>query len=228
MKWYGLNVFLKKINYSKKIKSQVFLQNKKKLNVNIPKINVKPFLINLYLPFNWNFTFLQKKINKLHLNKEFLIFLYSSFYYFILPVNSTFIKINYNKQISILSFLYFYNNNFNKIFWSFFKIIFYSFSKIFFKKIKFKGKGYYIYKNLRNTIALQFNYSHIKRLYFFFFHVKFLSKTSIILFGTSFKKINFLTKKLFLVRPMNIFTGKGMRFTRQIIYRKTGKISSYR
>lgn len=36
--------------------------------------------------------------------------------------------------------------------------------------------------------------------------------------GISFKKI----------RPINIFTGKGVRFTRQIIYRKTGKVSSYR
>jgi ribosomal protein L6P/L9E len=106
--------------------------------------------------------------------------------------------------------------------------LFYTFTKLFFKKIKFKGKGYYIYKNFRNTIALQFGYSHIKRLYFYFTFVKFLSKTSIILFGLNLKDISLLSKKLYSVRPINIFTGKGMRFTRQIIYRKTGKISSYR
>jgi len=30
------------------------------------------------------------------------------------------------------------------------------------------------------------------------------------------------------MRPINIFTGRGVRFSRQIIYRKVGKVSSYR
>ena len=49
-------------------------------------------------------------------------------------------------------------------------------SSIFFTKMKFKGKGYYVYKNLRNTIAPQFGYAH--RIYVYAFHisVKFLSK----------------------------------------------------
>ena len=29
-------------------------------------------------------------------------------------------------------------------------------------------------------------------------------------------------------RPVNIFTGRGVRFAIQIIYKKTGKVSSYR
>jgi hypothetical protein len=32
----------------------------------------------------------------------------------------------------------------------------------------------------------------------------------------------------FKLRPINIFTGKGIRFAKQIIYRKPGKMSSYR
>tara|TARA_B100000795_G_scaffold73607_1_gene52083 strand:- start:7717 stop:7854 length:138 start_codon:yes stop_codon:yes gene_type:complete len=30
------------------------------------------------------------------------------------------------------------------------------------------------------------------------------------------------------LRPINIFTGRGVRFNKQIIYKKTGKVSSYR
>jgi hypothetical protein len=30
------------------------------------------------------------------------------------------------------------------------------------------------------------------------------------------------------MRPINIFTGRGVRFSRQIIYKKVGKVSSYR
>jgi len=30
------------------------------------------------------------------------------------------------------------------------------------------------------------------------------------------------------MRPINIFTGRGVRFAKQIIYKKAGKVSSYR
>jgi len=36
------------------------------------------------------------------------------------------------------------------------------------------------------------------------------------------------TKMFYNIKKINIFTGKGIRFSRQILYRKTGKISSYR
>jgi hypothetical protein len=30
------------------------------------------------------------------------------------------------------------------------------------------------------------------------------------------------------MRRMNIFTGRGVRFAKQIVYKKTGKVSAYR
>ena len=81
---------------------------------------------------------------------------------------------------------------------------------------------------MRNTIALQFGYSHIIRLYAFFIYVKFLTKTSIIMFGINYRNLLTNSHSLFKFKPINIFTGRGLRFTRQIVYRKTGKVSSYR
>lgn len=107
-------------------------------------------------------------------------------------------------------------------------MLFYSFSKVFFRKLKFKGKGYYIYKNSRNTIALQFGYSHKMNFYSFFIAVKFITKTVILMFGINKKNIDNRSYGLFSIKPVNIFTGRGIRFSRQIIYRKTGKVSSYR
>ena len=106
--------------------------------------------------------------------------------------------------------------------------IFYSFSKIFFNKLKFKGKGYYIYKNTRNTITPQFGHSHRIYIYSFFLTVKFLTKTTVFLFGSSKKDV--LTTSFTIQRSkfINIFTGRGVRFARQIIYKKTGKVSSYK
>lgn len=74
-------------------------------------------------------------------------------------------------------------NNFTLLYYkllnSFYKILI----KPIFNKIKFKGKGYYIYKNYRNTITPQFGYSHRLYLYAYHTHVKFLTKTSLLIFG---------------------------------------------
>jgi len=66
-----------------------------------------------------------------------------------------------------------------------------------FIKLKFKGKGYYIFKNYRNTITPQFGYSHRLYLYTFFLHVKFLTKTTLIVFGLNLQDLGFISKQLF-------------------------------
>jgi large subunit ribosomal protein L6 len=106
--------------------------------------------------------------------------------------------------------------------------LFASFYKPFFKKIKFKGKGYYIYKNKRNTITPQFGYSHRLYLYSYFSSVKFLSKTSIFIFGLLKNDVLQIAQSVKSMRPINIFTGRGVRFSREVIYKKVGKVSSYR
>lgn len=85
-----------------------------------------------------------------------------------------------------------------------------------------------MYKNNRNTLALQFGYSHLLYLYSFFLNIKFLTKTTVLLFGINFNDMFFLSNSFYNIKPINIFTGKGIRFSRQIIYKKTGKVSSYR
>lgn len=121
----------------------------------------------------------------------------------------------------------FYNNYFY-LYWFAFFFTFNGLSQIFFNKIKFRGKGYYVYKNLRNVIAFQFGFSHRVKVYLFYVNVKFLSKTSVLMFGLN--KFDILKASHLFVekRPVNVFTGRGVRFTRQAIYRKTGKISTYR
>jgi len=97
-----------------------------------------------------------------------------------------------------------------------------------FIKLKFKGKGYYLYKNLRNTITPQFNYAHVLYVYSPFISVKFLSKTSVLLFGFIISDLLLTSFSIKNMRKINIFTGRGVRFSKQIIYKKTGKVSSYR
>ena len=97
-----------------------------------------------------------------------------------------------------------------------------------FLKLKFRGKGYYLYKNFRKVITPQFGYSH--RLYFYIYLASFtfLTKTKILFFGLSLINVIKLSNLIKTIRPANIFTGRGMRFSRQVFYRKIGKVSTYR
>lgn len=222
MQWYGLNknFFFKNFKnkryiFKKRFKKSSFFKN--------ARTSYKLFVNFLYLPFSWNFILLKKKNTFLY-----YLYLYSNNYFFVLPFLKKFLTLKYDFSANSIIFNFFFNNNFYAIFWTYFKLIFYSFSRIFFCKIKFKGKGYYIYKNNRNTLALQFGYSHLLYLYSFFLNIKFLTKTNILIFGLNWFNIFFTSYSFYKIKPINIFTGKGIRFSKQIIYKKTGKVSSYR
>jgi hypothetical protein len=229
--WYGKNLSnIPLTSLQNKLKNRRTIIKKNSIfRTKFKKSNLSPFF--LHLPSIWDsLLFIPKEFQNttLPIKKNTLIFLYSESYFFIFPIYSFYNKIYYDPHTSCYFFKDYYRNTFFLLFWKKFQKIFHSFTRIFFRKIKFKGKGYYIYKNKRNTIAMRFGYSHIKRLFFFFTYVKFLSKTSIIIFGINSTSINKASTILTNVRPINIFTSKGVRFTRQIIYKKQGKISSYR
>jgi len=119
-------------------------------------------------------------------------------------------------------------NRFLMLFLSNVKQLLFLFNVPVFKKIKFRGKGYYIYKNHRNTIAPQFGYSHRIYVYSYFNVVRFLSKVKVFIFGLCKSDVFLTSREIRSKRPINIFTGRGVRFSRQIIYKKVGKVSSYR
>lgn len=226
MLWYGI-----KSNNIRNLKTIRNLKHNLNLRINSlsffinQRLNFNFYKVYFYIPSMWNFIIL--KNNNLT-NNLYHFYFYSDSYYFYTaaPYSTSFVK--YDKFSNNLFFLYFYKNNFYKLYWKFFKIVFNSFSTIFFKKLKFKGKGYYIFKNIRNTIALQFGYSHRVRIHSYFISVKFLTKTSILMYGINKNDIIKISNTLYNKKPNNIFTGRGIRFTRQIIYKKAGKVSSYR
>ena len=115
-----------------------------------------------------------------------------------------------------------------KIYVSSFSKLCNNFSKVFFKKLKFKGKGYYIYKSARNTIAPQFGYSHRIYIYSWGTGIKFTSKTSVLVFGFVSNLVMKTSHELKSYRSINVFTGRGVRFSKQIVYSKPGKVASYR
>jgi hypothetical protein len=220
MKYYGyLFPRLSSINHTKSQINVIYnilgIKIKKKFGLN-------RILFYFWLPPHWNFLYITSVVNQRHL------YFYSLAYFFKFALPDFISSIFYLPSSRSFCFFYTHTNNFFKHFLRLVKLLFYSFSFFFFKKIKFKGKGYYIFKNKRNTITFRFGYSHRIYLYFFGNFVKFLSKTSIFIFGVNYREIVNYGHNLISTRPYNLFTGKGVRFTRQIIYKKIGKVGSYR
>ena len=149
-------------------------------------------------------------------------------YYANLGFKNTYGFVSFDTYTNVISFKSIYSQCFYLLFFRTFESALTAFLKPTFIKLKFKGKGYYIYKNYRNTIAPQFGYSHRVYIYSYFCAVKFLGKTKVLLFG--FSKNDLLASALLVKekRSINIFTGRGVRFSKQVIYKKQGKVSSYR
>lgn len=154
--------------------------------------------------------------------------MYNNNYNFVFPFRSNYADVSFGFSTSVIKIETLSANAYYSSFISHYAKVLNSFYKPSFKKIKFRGKGYYIYKNPRNTIAPQFGYSHRLYIYSYFNKVKFIGKTTVILFGLVKNDLISAALDLKSKRSMNIFTGRGVRFARQVVYKKQGKVSSYR
>jgi hypothetical protein len=185
--------------------------------------NYKNYTVIYYIPPTCNITFLLNKATK-----SYYFYIYSSIYFFKIPITNLKTLPMFDKNSRGLIINLTFINNYTKLYISLLKSFSNVLLKPFFIKVKFKGKGYYLYKSYRNTVTPQFGYSHRLYLYSFFCKVKFLSKTSLICFGLSVTSVKNTSINLVKWRRINIFTGRGVRFSKQIIYKKSGKVSSYR
>jgi hypothetical protein len=128
----------------------------------------------------------------------------------------------FNKNSNVLNLklnLLFYN--YNKINY-FLKNYIYSINFYFKKKIKFIGKSYKIKKRL-NKFFFKFNKSHLEMINWKNFFLKKIKKNKILLKTNNFIKINFLVKRIINIRKLNIFNRRGLRCSKEKIYKKIGK-----
>jgi hypothetical protein len=180
---------------------------------------------HIYIPNHWA-TFLLGSKKSSCRNK--LLYLSSSKYFFKIPLVTDLMLFNFDSLTRSVNILLLSATSLIHLYLKTLQKLLYMFSQVQFVRMKFRGKGYYIYKTLRHTIAPNFGYAHRVYVYAYFVSLKFLSKTSIILFGLLKTDLFKVGDNFKSTRPINIFTGRGVRFTRQIIYKKTGKVSSYR
>jgi hypothetical protein len=117
------------------------------------------------------------------------------------------------------------NKNFyEKYFSKFLKLI----EKYVFLKIKFKGKGFRIkiFRKLK-IIKFYFGRSHITFFKFRKLKIKKVTKYKFLLKSLNPLKFKQICTKVIKIKPMNVFTLRGLRISKQIIYKRKGKKGSY-
>ena len=147
MLWYGKN----QVNNFKNIykrRSHRYNVFTKTLAFNVLRNDSLSFTnMFLYIPSDWNLIILKSKYVKMQTK---MLYLFSNIYFFKISVLAPTLTWFYDNQTHTLSLMNIYTPNFYKLYFKTLTNIFYSFSKLFFLKLKFKGKGYYIYKSFKD------------------------------------------------------------------------------
>nr|YP_010117054.1 50S ribosomal protein L6 [Euplotes vanleeuwenhoeki]QPM99268.1 50S ribosomal protein L6 [Euplotes vanleeuwenhoeki] len=153
-------------------------------------------------------------------NHHLIIYLFSTTYYFIL--NKIFFTRNFFNNLSLsINFSLHSHLSLVKI------TMLLMFMRVTTLKIIFNGKGYRSYISFRNTIAFSFGYSHLFYLYTLNTQIHQLTKTKLLFFGLNFFLVHKTAINFYQIKPLNIFTLKGVRFKKQIFRKKIGKLSLY-
>lgn len=104
----------------------------------------------------------------------------------------------------------------------------YKASLFYYKKLRFTGKGYKIKKSrLKKSFKLYFGYSHKQYLFSGGLRYKKLSKYRLLLVSNNKKRLNRVMALSLNARPLNRYTKRGFRSTRQFILKRPGKKSSH-
>jgi len=104
----------------------------------------------------------------------------------------------------------------------------FAFNHYFFKKIKFKGKGFRLkIKKQKKICKFLFGHSHTMLTYIKNIKIQKCTKYKFNLKSVNKINLQLLISNIIGVRPNNVYTNRGIREGRQIIFRRKGKKGSY-
>ena len=178
----------------------------------------------------YNFLKNWKSLVFLLFNGVRLFYFYNEVYYIIFSSKSNF-SINLQTNSIFFKKYSFYDNLFGvkkyNLIGTYILKFLNNFLYLYFIKLNYSGKGYRLYSRRKFYIYPKLNYSHKLYLYSFNTITLVTSRWSLMFFSKSYSSIRNFIISIINLRPINIFTKKGIRLRKQIIYSKVGKVSSY-
>lgn len=182
----------------------------------------KDSYFNLYIPISFELICIKNK-NDI---ENITIILYNNNISLTFPVNKKNVKINIESYcIKLRNFENYLQLNlmFNK-----FNKYLKTFEIYFFIKIKFKGKGFKIKFNKRlKLIKFYFGRSHITFFKLKRIKLKKITKYKFMLKSLDLAKLKKKSSEITFIKPVNLYTLRGIRISRQTINKRKGKKSSY-
>lgn len=104
----------------------------------------------------------------------------------------------------------------------------FAFNHYFFKKIKFKGKGFRLkIKKQKKICKFLFGHSHTMLAYIKNIKIQKCTKYKFNLKSVNKINLQSLVSSIIVIKPNNVYTNRGIREGRQIIFRRKGKKGSY-
>jgi len=175
----------------------------------------------MYVPAIYNSLVVKKKTT-------ILILFYNEDYYVKIPVSSNLSKWSFDNECNTIIV------SFNRIDITWSKLIhrlnhsIFTFEGIFFEKIKFNGKGFKItFKRKKKFLNFMFGHSHMKVMFLKNTWIRRLTKYKYILKSKNIHKLKQTARTIAKVRSLNIYTKRGLRRTRQFVFKRRGKKSTY-
>jgi ribosomal protein L6P/L9E len=166
-------------------------------------------MFKIYLPRNINFLYLNNIYIYIYNTNIFLLLNFSNYtIYFNKFLNIIKIK---NKRLSKKIHNKKFLNNF-----------LFTWDNFFFSKIYFLGKGFKL-KKINKNIYFNFNYSHIKLLISQNVLIKKIQKTKLLIFSKNLSNVKALSLKIKNIKGLNPYTKRGLRGSKQIVYKKKNK-----
>jgi hypothetical protein len=149
-----------------------------------------------------------------------LFYCYNKIYFYKFSFEKFIFDVNLNSITAIID-----NNNELDIFEkNVFKKFIKSLDCYFFLKIKFKGKGYKIkYSKKRKFMRFFFGRSHITFMKYKNVIIKKTLKYKFVLKSNNLEKLKFVGNKTKNIKNVNIFTSRGIRISRSVLFKRRGK-----
>jgi len=159
---------------------------------------------------------------------SFAYYVYNNFFFYKIGQNSNKYYHFFDTETNTISFIAPYYNPFSNLFLHFINIFLFSWNNYFYEKIKFTGKGYRIeLRKKKKIITFYFGHSHDTIILFRSIILIQAHKYKFIVVKNSWQKLRLLNRLVTKIKPMNIYTKRGIRNARQVILKRKGKKSAY-
>jgi hypothetical protein len=160
----------------------------------------------------------------LNLKNTVTCLFYNDFFYYYLAIVDPKTIVFVNEELHILDISL--PNPIIRVsnYWRELNTLLYGLNFLFVAKFRFKGKGYRIFRKSESKfIKFFFGHSHMRFVKFNYVLLLKPHKYKFIVFSNSYKTIKHNINLVNTVKTKNIFTKRGLGYTRQILFKRKGK-----